>query len=57
MSALDVKREIEVHQAEKEHLEAVITNSIVIGNILNNFKHFAFELVFVSCHSRLFWSN
>ena len=47
MSALDVKREIEVHQAEKEHLEAVITNSIVIGNILN-FKQFPFELVFVN---------
>lgn len=31
MSALDVKREIEMHQAEKEHLEADIPNSIIIG--------------------------
>ena len=31
MSAYDVKREIEMHQQEKEHLEADIPSSIVIG--------------------------
>lgn len=31
MSAYDVKKEIELHQAEKEHLEAIIPSNIVIG--------------------------
>ena len=31
MSAYDVKREIEMHQKQKEQLEADIPNSIVIG--------------------------
>lgn len=31
MSAYDVKREIEMHQQEKERLEADIPSSIVIG--------------------------